>query len=391
MSARLLVGSPCFSLHSSAFTSRSLASNISFGLSTMLSSSSKLPTIMVLCIALLVSAVHSTLAFKNDNITCQVSVTSEFDFLHATKLEFLCKPVFTAVAQEKTLLSPFHLKPSASMVVANKKALEKGEWYISFPSSWLTVDHESQTIDMPFGQELVTVELDNVERFVQKERGGSKKALKKTASNRQMRETYSWENALIVLVSAKDVDLNVTADQAKEIVFGSGESAASQFAACSFGEFELVPFQEVVIEVGVDDNIGQYDKNAILLAAQSKVCEHFDRDPVCSPAYDELIDHIIYVIPLGLSSDVGPYGFGKAELGGTYSLFQGPAFAPETILHEFGHNFFLGHASENASEYGDTSGMMGSSYYLHPSPNNGYKRCFNGWNMWQMGWLKDRR
>jgi len=53
-----------------------------------------------------------------------------------------------------------------------------------------------------------------------------------------------------------------------------------------------------------------------------------------------------------------------------------------------GHNFNLGHAREGADLYGDDTGQMGSSLYTNIP--NGDKRCFNGWNMWEMGWLKDR-
>jgi len=90
-----------------------------------------------------------------------------------------------------------------------------------------------------------------------------------------------------------------------------------------------------------------------------------------------------------LSSDSGTLGFAYAGIDQRHSIFQRQMIMPSAVLHEYGHNFRLGHANEiiggNHTEYNDYSGQMGASagFLL--------KRCFNGWNMWEMGWLKNRR
>lgn len=46
----------------------------------------------------------------------------------------------------------------------------------------------------------------------------------------------------------------------------------------------------------------------------------------------------------------------------------------------------LGHSGEGASQYADTSGLMGYSYGQDDSP----RMCFNGAQSWQLGWYSSR-
>ena len=55
------------------------------------------------------------------------------------------------------------------------------------------------------------------------------------------------------------------------------------------------------------------------------------------------------------------------------------------MLHEIGHNYGLGHAYEDMVAYADMSTVMGYSH------RNVVKMCYNGENMWDMGWFTDRR
>ena len=54
-------------------------------------------------------------------------------------------------------------------------------------------------------------------------------------------------------------------------------------------------------------------------------------------------------------------------------------------MHEMGHNLNLYHSSEGAVEYGDQTGMMGSSYGSDDSPI----MCFNAAKHRQLGWYTD--
>lgn len=55
-------------------------------------------------------------------------------------------------------------------------------------------------------------------------------------------------------------------------------------------------------------------------------------------------------------------------------------------MHEIGHNINLSHSGEGENEYGDQSGMMGSSFSESDSP----VMCFNAPKNWQLGWYNDR-
>ena len=341
-------------------------------------------------ILLLASTLQSGSALPKENhILCRVSMvfvttgTTTSSFQQSTERYFSCDTFFTPNPKSDSLPPIVSLDPSNETLRANQEALLKDEWYISFPSSWLLpTDLPTPTLIFPPGEQIVTVEPAIVDRLLQKPSGLRKH--RRQQRTRRTRETKPEESVLVVLVSAKNTDLNVTTSEAQDVVFGNENadqvSAASQFSACSFGQFQLVPFGEnPVISVRVDDNIDQYDKITIRAEAQKKVCAEFGLRTRCSPDDSKGIDHIIYVVPFGLSSDNNPHGFGSAAVGGTHSVYQGKAFAPESILHEFGHNFRLGHAGEGNYKYGDITGQMGNNFF-QMTPN-GNSRCFNGWNM----------
>ena len=123
--------------------------------------------------------------------------------------------------------------------------------------------------------------------------------------------------------------------------------------------------------------------------AEEKVCSNYGLDISCDPGRDLGIDHVSYIVPFGLADDASMLGFALVGLGMTYTVFQGKTFSVAAIIHEYGRNYFLGHAGEGLDEYGDDTGQMGSSHV--GSAASAKKRCFNGQNMWEMGWLKDRR
>ena len=75
-----------------------------------------------------------------------------------------------------------------------------------------------------------------------------------------------------------------------------------------------------------------------------------------------------------------PYAFGSCEWGGLalvgcnragHSTVDNACWAmirdqyPTTRLHEFGHNLGLYHAGDPDTEYGDSSGLMGSARAWH--------------------------
>ena len=136
---------------------------------------------------------------------------------------------------------------------------------------------------------------------------------------------------LMVLVSANDSDLtdgsgslllNSTVSTA---VFGSGLSASSQIAACSYDELTLLPdpdFGAGTTEEGtatlhldqdiIDDNIDSVE-DAITMALNTKY-------GVTSPA--QLADHVMYCVPPGTVTSGGSLSW----LAYAYSYNSGPSF-----------------------------------------------------------------
>lgn len=353
----------------------------------MLSSSSKLPTAMALCMALLMSTVQSAVAFKNDTITCQVSVTWHADFKRPKKRGLVCETVFAPEDAEISPESALLFNPPKGLVKANKDALKKDDWYISFPSSWVATSLRVPVIKIPDGEKVITVKPDTVERLLQKH-----SELEKAPTNkeRQTRETKSEESVLIVNVKTNDKSYPISSNEASSEVFGtSGVTAYTQFRDCTFNTLLLSKYTQNGVsngymQVTVNGNVNSYSKYSIRTEAKKEACQDLVGSTSCSIS----VDHIIYIVPFGLNSDSSSSGFAYGAVGGQYTVFQGSAFEPSTILHEFGHNFHLGHAGEvGQGEYGDDSTQMGSSYWS----GTGNRRCFNGWNMWEMGWLKDHR
>lgn len=211
--------------------------------------------------------------------------------------------------------------------------------------------------------------------------------------------TKAIETALIVRISAPDVTPQLSKEEAYEIAFGETLSASSQYRACSGGDYEFVPFQTGIIDIMLDEPIHVHHRHTIRPAAQVHVCRYFSHEAECDPALLEGIDHILYLIPGGLA-DGNLQGWMRGAVGGSYSLYQEPSFAVESILHESSHNFYLGHSRESLTsnpdhddqedpEYGDDTGVMGSSYFLWSE--NGNRRCFNGAHLWRAGWLERAR
>jgi len=323
---------------------------------------------------LLKAVLHLALASRDDDLVCQVSLVWSSDFKKPTRREFFCETLsFEDDANGKPLPPIIRLNLKKDFIKENKNALKSHDWYISFPSSWISDKGPTSIIDIPLGDKAVsTVDPAVVRRSLHKP-SSVRTTASKSKSNRQARETLPEENALIILVSTDNAGpitlinnawTDLTPAKANEIVFGNGDpgkiSAASQFEACSFGEFRLVPYDDV-LEITVDGNADQYDKDTIRLEARKQVCTSLNLSEMCSPG-DAGVDHLIYVVPFGLSSDEeGAFGFAKGELGGRYTIYQGAAFASSTILHEIGHNWNLGHATEGTEEYGDDTGQVRSS------------------------------
>ena len=293
---------------------------------------SKMLTSFVLCMVLLMSTVQSSLASKNDKILCHMSMLRVMSS-QERKIELQCNGAIVPKADEEVTLlsSSFLLDLPRDTVKANMDAIRKDNWFITFPSSWLSTDLQNSTMTIPPGEEVTTVDANSpewrlVEQFASPE----------VEKSRELRTALGNETVLIVLISTQDAVPTKynnytepwTPAVANDIVLGSSDSAATQFSACSFGQFGLVPFANndtiikegdlPVINVTLDNITSDYDRWSVrkdrswwkpfdqqVPAAQVKVCEAFSLPSNCTPALDLGIDHITYIAPWGLSSDSG--------------------------------------------------------------------------------------
>ena len=349
----------------------------------------------VLCtvVLLMKNAVHSTPAAivedgDDDDILCKLSLLEVDEESSRTKT-FVCDII--RAPRKRTVPSVAQFDPSSNPLKGTKESLFKNDWYITFPSCWLTTtDHRpTPVIKIPSNEKVTRVDPVTVQWLEQK---GSEKIKHNTNSERQLRKTKPQESVLIVRIKSSDRDYAVGVSEAKREVFGIGAAAGqvtahSQFSACSFGEMELVPYVEDgvdgTIDVELPNRSSSYDKYTLRTEARILVCAQLGYvEPVCTIP----VDHLMFISPGGVSGASSIFAYGAP--GGTYTVYQGGAFETSYILHELGHNLWLAHAMEfGQGEYGDDTGMMGSS----ERNGSGKRRCFNGWNMWTMGWLTDRR
>jgi len=158
----------------------------------------------------------------------------------------------TQADEEITLLSSsFLLDLPRDTVKANMDTIWKDNWFITFPSSWILTDLQNpmmtMTMMIPPGEEVMMVDANSpewrlVEQFASPE----------VEKSRELRTALGNETVLIVLISTQDAvptkDINYTEPWtpavANDIVLGSSDSAATQFSACSFSQFGLVPFAD---------------------------------------------------------------------------------------------------------------------------------------------------
>ena len=160
------------------------------------------------------------------------------------------------------------------------------------------------------------------------------------------------ETALVIRIlgvdkANKTVNTLLNEEALHDRAFGVDFSAATQFSACSGGEYEFVPFQhkalslDGVITVTVDEQVYTTSTRTFMLStAESKLCNLLDLPTNCSIG----VDRKLYVMPGGLP-DESALGFAYGGVGddlslyGDASTFRIPSFAIETILHEIAHGW----------------------------------------------------
>ncbi|KAL7565582.1 hypothetical protein ACA910_014294 [Epithemia clementina (nom. ined.)] len=215
---------------------------------------------------------------------------------------------------------------------------------------------------------------------------------------------------LAVKIVAKDpkkggapTSITHTESQLSDRIFGiSGDQVnlKRQFEACSQGIYKVEPasvgdpvndqyyIQNGVVTVDVDTNITQ-GRLANTNAAIEKLRQMFNLGR--NSPRDILANYFLFCMPPETATDGDPsklMNIAVGSTGGWQTWFRGDwCTYPSAIMHEIGHNHYLGHASEESAAYGDTTGAMGTSIAQQDSP----KFCFNAAQMYDLGWYDPSR
>jgi hypothetical protein len=205
--------------------------------------------------------------------------------------------------------------------------------------------------------------------------------------------THGHKTVLVLRIIPLDHSVELSQETLSERIFGIGENSpkrtvASQYSDCSFGKLILVPAEgqgivNGVAEISIPSNTFNVDPEYLepIVVQEAEAALGIDD-------LDASFDLILFVFPYGTvregyRSDWIAY----AVIGGKRTFYNNDnAGFFSVVMHEIGHNFGLYHSSENGRHYGDTSGIMGSSYRKVDYP---YK-CFNGHKNWLLGWFNDK-
>jgi hypothetical protein len=94
---------------------------------------------------------------------------------------------------------------------------------------------------------------------------------------------------------------------------------------------------------------------------------------------EDTFDHVLFCLPPGTTGGWIAEGWSNHP----FSIYNNAwCLYPSAMQHEIGHNYGLEHAKDFESEYGDRTGVMGSSI----ADENGPKMCFNTANSYKLGW-----
>jgi Gametolysin peptidase M11 len=145
--------------------------------------------------------------------------------------------------------------------------------------------------------------------------------------------------------------------------------------SCSFGKLRVV--NNGGIDVTAAGSFKDYGRPSTWLAEAVKQANLKLGKDVFTMA-----NHIIFCQPRNATwwTAIGPQNGNRVNMHSTTCM------SLAVLVHEFGHNMNLLHASEGTNTYGDETGMMGAS----PGNSDGPKRCFNGYHHYQLRWFEDR-
>ena len=201
---------------------------------------------------------------------------------------------------------------------------------------------------------------------------------------RKLATPTGTRSVLIVRVIGTDTSPTSTASQISNAVFGTfgnANSLKNGFASCSYNQLLMNPTTRAtngVVDISISKAIKGFANEAAVDAAESILKTKFNVQDLSS-----LFDLVAFCIPSGTSNDFLAYAYIN-HWKSVYS--DARCVDPGVYMHEFGHNFNLGHSGEGTNEYEDRSCSMGYSCDLGKC----WPRCFNGAKSFQLGWYNSR-
>eukprot|EP00980_Cylindrotheca_fusiformis_P018251 scaffold5930_cov177-Cylindrotheca_fusiformis.AAC.6 len=253
--------------------------------------------------------------------------------------------------------------------------LISGETILDLPPNTM-VDMEKFSLDLAYPPGLLnTVDEDSRNR------------------RRQLRRLAitGTKTVLAIRVIASDASASMTESEISDGIFGTIDDPANlvtQYKACSFGKLQFKPMNDKkgktrnikdgATTIKIDIPTSQGDEK-LMDAVNAKLVTEFGTSKA-----EDLADHIMYCLPPGTLTEKQ---LAFAFVNGYQIWFNDVNCGYLTVqMHEMGHNLGMGHSGEDNSEYGDTSGLMGSSYKSDDTPF----MCFNSAKSWQLGWYEDK-
>jgi len=197
------------------------------------------------------------------------------------------------------------------------------------------------------------------------------------------------KKTIVVRVKATQSETTSSIDELRSDVFGDENDQynfKTQMAGCSVNR--------VIIEKATGTNINDGVVEIDVETTDNEITDYSKMEDICVSALETLFntDDLRTVADLIMICQPPKVDFTYFS---AYAYFNSPlsfywdayCTLPDLDMHEVGHNFGLGHASQQGSTYGDRSGIMGASIFQDEGEET--RRCYNAAKNWQLGWFEE--
>jgi len=179
---------------------------------------------------------------------------------------------------------------------------------------------------------------------------------------------FGAKTILIIRVAAAGGTVNAYSENELSVAaFGTDgpfNSMATQFDACSYGQFTTSPFDGKINDKRIRDGVFEVEIQSPGNVGDIGVTKYSIETLVTIKLAEELgpnwridneIDFVLYCLPaFGFTA----YGYFNNHLS-VYS--QERCVNPKTMIHELGHNLYLQHSNQDGIEYQDFSGWVAAA------------------------------